>query len=230
MGRLFVVGLGPGDPELVTVRAANILSQVPLIFVPYSTGTSRSLALGIVKRYASPRAEVIGLGFPMSKDVPAEALANLGSRICSELGKHGVGAFAVLGDPSLYSTFTRVSGYVNCAEFEYVPGVSSITACASKARISLGIGDEAIAIIPSSRLELIKKAKDLFETIVVIKGSENLDEASKVLGDGDVIYARRCFLEGEKVIPWNPGEYDRDYFSMLIARHEFTRQQRNPST
>jgi len=218
MGRLYVVGLGPGDPELVTVRAMRILSMVPLIFVPYSTGTSRSLALGIVKEYASPSAEIVTLGFPMVRDAPRNILINIAGRICEGLGRHGVGAFAVLGDPTLYSTFTRVSSYINCGDVEYVPGVSSITACASRAGVSLGIGDEAIAVIPSSRLDLIKAAAESFETIVVIKGSENLDEASKTLSGYKLIYARRCFLEGERVMPWDPAEYDKDYFSMIIAR------------
>ncbi|AHC50890.1 cobalt-precorrin-2 C(20)-methyltransferase [Sulfolobus acidocaldarius SUSAZ] len=216
MRQLYVIGLGPGDPNLITVRGSEILSKAEVVFVPYSTGTNRSLALSIVEKYS--KAEIVTLGFPMKKDVNPKDLERIGEEICSK--SKSLSAFVTLGDPSLYSTFFRVSNYLGCFNsVEIVPGVSSITACASKAFMPLAQGNEAIAIIPADRLDLISKVKQDFETIIVLKGNENLDKISEELKDEyDLLYARRCYLDGEKVIPWSENEYDKDYFSMLICR------------
>lgn len=213
--KLYVVGLGPGDPELITIKALRALQLSKVIYVPYSTGTNRSLALSIVEKYVKD-AKIITLGFPMSKNVEEEKLKEIANIICKEKGE--VSAFVTLGDPSLYSTFHRISKYLDCFdEIEIIPGVSSVTACASKLNLSLALGDESLIIVPSTRLDLIKEVKGKVESIVVLKGNENLDVIAEVLkNEYSLFYARRCYLQGEKVFPWN-GEYDKDYFSMLIG-------------
>ncbi|WP_252901483.1 cobalt-factor II C(20)-methyltransferase [Vulcanisaeta sp. JCM 14467] len=145
--RLYVVGLGPGDEELVTVRAVKVLGRSRVIFIPYSTGTNRSLAEGIVRRYAPGDARLVLLGFPMSRDVPDSELRRLGETICREANGED-SAFVTLGDPTLYSTFFRVRDWIPCeVEVEVIPGVSSITACASRIGAPLAVGDDSIAII-----------------------------------------------------------------------------------
>lgn len=214
---LYVVGLGPGDPELITVKGAKILSTADVIFVPYSTGTNRSLSLSIIERYAKPDAKTVTLGFPMAKSVDEDVLKGIGEQICKEA--RDLSAFVTLGDPMLYSTFFRVKKYVDScfSKIELISGVSSITACSSRLGLPLALGDESVLIVPSSRVSLINEAKGKVETIVVIKGNENLDIIAENLKDlYSLYYTRRCFLDGEKVIPWD-GSFDKDYFSMLIG-------------
>ena len=214
---LYVVGLGPGDPELVTVKGANAISKADVIFVPYSTGTNRSLSIGIVEKYARKDAKIVTLGFPMAKKVEEDALKGIGDEICKEAGDFSV--FVTLGDPTLYSTFFRIYKFViNCfTKIELIPGVSSITSCASRINLPLALGDESILIVPSSRLSLLEEVKDKVETIVVMKANENLDKISEMLKSSYTLYyARRCYLDGEKIIPWD-GSFDKDYFSMLIG-------------
>ena len=214
---LYVVGLGPGDPELITVKGVNAISNADVIFVPYSTGTNRSLSLNIVEKYAKKDAKVVTLGFPMAKKVEESALKSIGDEICKEAGDFSV--FVTLGDPTLYSTFFRTHKFVSdCfTKIELIPGVSSITSCASRIKLPLALGDESILIVPSSRLSLLEEVKDKVETIVVMKANENLDKISEMLNSSYTLYyARRCYLDGEKIIPWD-GSFDKDYFSMLIG-------------
>ncbi len=215
MRKLYVIGLGPGDNELITVKAMKVLSNVNTVFIPYSTGTNRSLAESIVKSYVSQATKIVLLGFPMSKNVNDEALREIGKRICEEMDERE-SAFVTLGDPTLYSTFFRVKMPCN-VDVELIPGVSSITACASRAKLPLANAEDSIAIIPASRLDLIKKSKE-FETIIVLKANENLKELMEILGDDyDLLYARRCFMKEEKILPLSNNIEDKDYFSMIIA-------------
>lgn len=214
---LYVVGLGPGDPELVTVKAARLLGEADLVFVPYSTGTGRSLAMRVVEAYAR-RARVVALGFPMGRHVDEAALRGIAETLCSEAAKAELPVFAVLGDPTLYSTFGRIRRFADCVEPIYVPGVTAATACAARAGVELALGDEAVAIVPASRLDVIRASAGLFDAVIVYKGSEGFDEAASALSGYRLVYARRCYMEGEYVGEWRPEDWHRDYFSVLIAR------------
>ncbi|WP_338603739.1 cobalt-factor II C(20)-methyltransferase [Sulfolobus tengchongensis] len=216
--KLYVIGLGPGDENLITVRGAEILKKVKIIFIPYSTGTNRSLAENIVRKYADKETRLVLLGFPMSRKVEDEELKKIGERICSEIKEDS--AFVTLGDPTLYSTFFRAKDKLPCrVDIEVIPGVSSITACASKALISLANGEDSIAIIPASRLDQIEKAKEIFETLIILKTNENIKEIVNMLNKTHfLIYARRCFMDDEKLVKLNDETInDKDYFSMIIA-------------
>ncbi len=212
--KLSVIGLGPGDPELLTIKAIKRMDESKVIFIPYSSGTGRSLAMEVIKDHVKGRA--VHLGFPMGEHVDSEELKKIGERMCMEA--EDPSSFVTLGDPVLYSTYFRVKEFLPCFDqIELVPGVSSITACACKAYLNLGSEKEAIAIIPSLRKDLLELAKGKFETIIVLKGSKGLEEASEILSDYQLTYARRCFMEGELIAKWN-GKSDHDYFSLLIAK------------
>ena len=216
--KLYVIGLGPGDEELVTIKASKALMRGRTIFIPYSTGTNRSLAENIVKKYAPTNARLVLLGFPMSKNIEDSELKKLGEKICEEASEES--AFVTLGDPSLYSTFFRIKDKIPCKiEIEVIPGITSITACASKVQLSLANSDDSIAIIPASRLDKIEMAKNIFETIVILKTNENLEEIMNLLKDDfSLIYAKRCFMSEEKILSINEEKIsDKDYFSMIIA-------------
>jgi len=216
--KLYVVGLGPGDEELITIRGAKILKEVRTIFIPYSTGTNRSLAENIVKKYAKSNSKLVLLGFPMAKDVNENELKKIGEKICNE--SEGDSAFVTLGDPTLYSTFFRIKDKLPCnVNVEIIPGVSSVTACASKAMISLANSEDSISIIPASRLDSIEKASEIFETIIVLKANENIKEIAQMLSNKyDLLYARRCFMNDEKLVNMEKEIVNnKDYFSMIIA-------------
>lgn len=221
--KLYVIGLGPGDPELLTLRAYNILRNSRLVFIPYSTGTNRSLSEEIVKRFTSPEVKIEYLGFPMKKEVEDSKLAELGNLICERLKEFNEGVFVTLGDPTLYSTFFRVKDFLKCNyELEIVPGVSSITACASKAKISLASKDEKIAIITAGDFSI--DAVKHFDTVIIFKANENLKnilEKLREAGFNEIVFARRCYMQNEE-ISFEAEAYidNKDYFSTIIARRE----------
>ncbi len=211
---IYVLGLGPGDPELITLKAMKILSEAEVVFVPYSTGTNRSLALRIVEKFT--KGEIVTLGFPMKKEVSEEELKAIAKTICEKAKE--VSAFVTLGDPTLYSTFFRVFSFLDCQDVEIIPGVTSITACPSRIKLSLALGNEAIAVIPADRLDLIELVKGKFETILIMKANENLEEIKNTLSPSyDIIYARRCYMDGEKIEKLK-GDEEKDYFSTLICK------------
>jgi len=116
----------------------------------------------------------------------------------------------------LYSTVFRLIDRMSCVEEkELVPGVTSFTACASRASMSLALGGDAVAVVPADRRDVLSKAVGVFETIVIMKGSMGLRESMRLLEGYDVIYARRCFMDEETL---GKEIVEEDYFSMLIAR------------
>ncbi len=215
--RLIAVGLGPGDPELVTVKAAKVLSEARTVVVPYSSNRTASLAEGIVRKYSS-KARIVTVRLPMRKEIRGEELDFIAKELCKELEGESEAVYATLGDPTIYSTVFRFASRMPCvSELELVPGVTSFTACANKAQINLALGDEGIAVVPAHRVDLIKLARGAFETVIVMKGSLGLTEATKLLEGYRITYARRCYMEGEEI---GSEVKDDDYFSLVIARWE----------
>ncbi|BBD72432.1 precorrin-2 C(20)-methyltransferase [Sulfodiicoccus acidiphilus] len=217
--KLYVLGLGPGDPKLLTVRAVEVLSQVRVIFVPYSTGTNRSLALEVISPYIQPRTQLKFLGFPMGRTVKTESLQQLARELEEGLKVSGVGAFVTLGDPTLYSTYFRLADFLANVEVELIPGVSSITACACRLNLPLAMGDQVVLLVPAAKARELNTL-ELVDTVVILKGNEDLgDIASSLAREFDLFYARRCYMTEEVLKKWD-GTHERDYFSMLIGvRH-----------
>jgi precorrin-2/cobalt-factor-2 C20-methyltransferase len=177
-GTLYGVGVGPGAPDLITLRALNVLRRTTVLALPRSSDYGASKAWEIVKPVLGevPGQERLFLTFPMSKEPdrlrPAweKAFAAIGKRL-----ERGVDvAFATEGDPSLFSTFIylkqeaphRWPGVL----IEVVPGVSSITAVPAVTGIPLADGQERIAIVPGTYgLEDLGDLLQRFDTIVLMK-------------------------------------------------------------
>ena len=154
IGRLYGVGIGPGDPELLTLRAYRILSQVPVIFVPLKDKKSSSYAGSIITDLVKKsRGKVVELVFPMLRD--RERLVDYWHKaaesIWQYLKKGEDCAFANVGDPLLYGTFIHVFETLKKThpeiEVEVIPGISSINAAAARTIVPLASNDEHIAII-----------------------------------------------------------------------------------
>ena len=110
VGKLFGVGVGPGDPELITVKAVRVIKEADIIFTAASTKNTYSMAVEIASPYISSSVPIEKLFFPMSKDVKEVATAwTRNARQIAEVLKQGKNAvFLTLGDPTTYSTF----GYI----------------------------------------------------------------------------------------------------------------------
>ncbi len=154
-GILYGVGVGPGDPELMTIKALNIIKNNDIIFVPGSC-KEESVAYGIVKEIL-PEIEnkaVSAVSMPMSKDRESlkKSHFDISQSIKAHLSEGKNVVFLTLGDPGIYSTFGYIKNILAQDGFEIVtiPGVMSVTAVADRLNVSLAEWDERVHIIPAS--------------------------------------------------------------------------------
>jgi len=234
-GTLYVIGVGPGDPELITLKGARILASVGSICVPKGREEGSSLALSIVEKAVNLEGkEIVEVFFPMQRtDGPGagevEARWNEAARLILERLARGTDvAFVTIGDPAFYSTFfylyDRLLGADPGLAVEIVPGVTSISACASLARVYLGLGSDRIAVMPANRAGDLKAVLGAFDTVVLMKVGSSMDKVVAALAEAGLLEKGVCVsragLPGERV--WadlasvKPG--DLDYFSVVIVK------------
>lgn len=155
-GTLHGVGVGPGAPDLLTVRALRLLERVPVVVYPACQPGASSYAWRIVRSVVSPEARVLAQVFPMSRDwaslVPV--WRENARAIAAELRAGRDVAFITEGDPMLYSTFLHVRELLRDelpgAAVEIVPGLPALSAAAALTGIPLGQGDQRIAVVPAT--------------------------------------------------------------------------------
>ena len=178
MGTLYGIGVGPGDPDLLTVRAARILSEVPTLAVPKSVSDGASLALEAVRETLEGRKtqpDTIELVFPMTKDpVVLDQARTQNARILSEALHRGDVAFISLGDIFFYSTFgnlldglrRQIPGIV----VRVGPGVTSFSAASALTGAPLVQGAESLAVVPATYgSESLEQVLDTHDSIVLMK-------------------------------------------------------------
>jgi precorrin-2/cobalt-factor-2 C20-methyltransferase len=231
-GKLFGVGVGPGDPELLTIKAHKILTRVPVIFVPRKNEESDSFAQSIIDSYVKlPEQKVIGLIFPMikaGKELTASRKKAENS-IWNELSDGKDCVFINLGDPLLYGTFIYVLKALKEKhpelEVEIVPGITSVTAAAAASSFPLASNDERVAILSTEKDDdFIRETLTNFETVVFLKVTAifgqllNLLEGLKLTDQAVLI--SHCSTPEEKIvrdIRQLKGTRP-DYFSILLVR------------
>ncbi|RQD78476.1 MAG: precorrin-2 C(20)-methyltransferase [Candidatus Syntrophonatronum acetioxidans] len=229
-GKLYAVGVGPGEPSLLTIKALKALEEARVVAVPKGKAEKKSLALSIIKDYIKDK-EVLELVFPMTdnKEVLEEFWEKAAKKVAALLEKGERVVFATLGDPSLYSTFTYLRSYLekrgNSFPVEVIPGINSFSAAASLLQISLVEGDQNLAVVSApqntSRLKNILK---IFDTVVILKVHRYLEEIMEVLEELDLedkgYFVSSCGREDEyfsrdlKALL----KKDLDYLSMIIVR------------
>lgn len=240
-GKLFCVGCGPGDPDLVTLKAADIIKSADVIFCPTSRAGKESRALTIVKPILSKRKkkpEIVDLIFPMVKDKETlnETWKNNADQIAKKCAAGKKVAYLCVGDPSLYSTFTYIHKQLKKrypeVSIEIVPGVASMFAFASQAKISLAEGDETLAIVPACYdLGRVKTTASSCDTVVFLKDGRYFSSVIEMLKqsgfseDSLIAIAQDVSAEGEvvkvtklkEVSDSNPAE---KYFSIMVVKRE----------
>lgn len=188
--KLFCVGCGPGDPELLTIRALNLIKEADVIFVPTSKSDKPSIALSIVAKYINKTTKIINLVFPMIKD--KDSLKDYWEKNTSEIsqmvrtGKKTV--YLTVGDPSLYSTWIYIHRELKKnhkdIQIEIIPGITSIFAFAAESKISLVEGNEHLSIVPACYdLNKVKNTVKSSDTIVFLKDGRYFDNVIEMLPD-----------------------------------------------
>lgn len=228
LGTLYGVGVGPGDAELVTIKAARLLKEADVVFAPAVGGESESVALDIVKDYIGG-AEVVRLVFPMTRDkaVLGRHWDEAAGQVAERLKAGQAAVFVTLGDPGIYSTYSYVRdrllrmGYT----VETIPGVASFSAGAAAANQSIGESGDKIAIIPFLKEEAeLDVYLERFDTIVLMKAYRTFAAIKRYLAEKDI--AGKTFLfsnvgmrdeiiaVGEEILAVE----DPGYFTTLVIR------------
>jgi precorrin-2/cobalt-factor-2 C20-methyltransferase len=175
--KLSCIGCGPGDPELLTIKALERLKTADTIYCPTSREGKPSIAISIVDKFIDRSAQIIKpLVFPMRKD--KESLIDSWKKNASEIansiysGKHVV--YLTVGDPSLYSTWAYVfrelkENHKNI-EIEIIPGITSIFSFAAEAKLSLAEGEQIVGIVPACYdLDRVQNTANTCDTVIFLK-------------------------------------------------------------
>lgn len=230
-GTLYGIGVGPGDPDLIPLKALKVLQRVPLVFAPIARPGGESLALRIAAPHLTEGHETVPLLFAMRSDAPTmvshwqAAATAIAQRL--EGGEDGV--FLTEGDPSLYSTFQHVAGILRATHphlpIVTIPGVTSVLAVAAAAGVALTDADERLAVLPATYEDAaLDRAFADFDTVVLMKVASAFDRVlarldALGLTDGAVL-VERCSQPGERVVSdvrtLRGGHLD--YFSTMIVR------------
>jgi len=229
---IYAVGVGPGDPELLTRKAERILRSVDVILAPVSSPSEASVALGTIREFVDEdRQQIIVHQFPMTADrlrlVPAwqEAAALIAAY--AEAGRSV--AFITIGDPLFYSTFIYLLRIFRDQwphlPIEIIPGISSINAAASQASLPLVEGDEKMVVIPATAgIEKIREALETYETIVLLKVKPLFSEIVALLREAgreqSTVFVERVGSDRQKVLSnfEQIAEYAPDYLSLMIVK------------
>ncbi len=173
-GILYGIGVGPGDPELLTLKGAGILQEADLVVYPQTAPRRDSVALEIARSHLKKGCLVLPMVFPMIRDqsLLEKSWAEGAARICRYLDRGFRIAFLTLGDPMLYSTYIYIFRRIRRAGFpvKTIPGITSFCAAAAAADMPLCEGDEKVAIIPWNPAQAVPKdALQHFDSLVMLK-------------------------------------------------------------
>jgi len=210
-GKLYGIGVGPGDPELMTVKAVEILKTVGHVFAPISCSNGASIAYDIAKKYIPSEIPVTSLLFPMLKDkeqLVGQWMENY--RLIEQVVRQGVNcAFITLGDPSTYSTFAvmqrHFTQHAPDISIEIIPGITSFSFAASQAGMPLVEGNEILSIVSGNdSAERVAEIIDCADTVVFLKTYRNRDRLLKIIEEKGLTrsctYVQKCGMDGEGIV------------------------------
>ncbi len=222
-GKLYGVGLGPGDPDLMTLKAHRLISTARVVAYPELAG-SDSFARAIAAAAIPDGTREIVMDVPMTVERgPAQAAYDAGAAQIAEALEAGEDVICLCeGDPFFYGSFMYL--YARLAdrfEVEVVPGVTSITACAGRAGLPLAARNERLTVLPGPLPEAeLRDRIEGAESVVVMKVGRHLAKIRGVidgLGLSDrAVYVERASLPEERICPLSEAPESAPYFSMIL--------------
>jgi precorrin-2/cobalt-factor-2 C20-methyltransferase len=206
-GRLYGLGLGPGDPELVTLKALRLLRATPVVAYP-APEEGESFARAIVAPWLDRGQREIAIRFPMRPGpAPAAVYERAAAHLAALLGEGRDIAYLCQGDPLFYGSFAGILARLPArCPVTIVPGVSALFACAAAAGTPLAERDASLAVIPATLPEEALAARLApAEAAAVIKLGRHFAKLRRVLeGIGRLdgaLYVERASLPNQRVLP-----------------------------
>jgi precorrin-2/cobalt-factor-2 C20-methyltransferase len=231
MGTLFGIGVGPGDPDLVTIKAAKILGRVDIVYAAASTRNHHSLAKDIARPHVPETTPIKMLKFPMTRDKTEtrSAWEMHANTIINALESGQDVAFLTLGDAMTYSTFGYIVRYISAVaphlKIETIPGISSYQAAAARMNTPLVEGEESLMVVSGAKggnrlRELTVKP----ENVVFLKAYRNVKDITDALTENgsyqECVGIKNCGHENEEIIPdiEQLSKQAPNYWTLIIAK------------
>lgn len=222
-GTLYGVGVGPGDPELLTLKAVRILSEADVIAIP-ETGKSEKAALKIAQQYVNGK-RLLECSMPMGwdKELIGKKYDEAAENICALLDEGKKVAFITLGDPTVYSTYIYIHKRVVARGYsaEIISGVPSFCAAAALLGDSLCEGGEALMIVPAAYPN-VDECLDFTGNKVFMKSGSKISFLKGKLAEknySNVNMVSNCGMENESVCRGMEAiDEQAGYFSLIVVK------------
>jgi precorrin-2/cobalt-factor-2 C20-methyltransferase len=228
-GKLYGVGVGPGDPELITVKAVRVIKSADIVFTAASTKNNYSLAVDIAAPYISEKARIETLKFPMTKDETRSEAAWTANaqKIAHALTRGLTVVFLTLGDPVTYSTFGYILKTMKQvmpeADIETIPGITSFHAASARLNRILVEGEESLLVTSGAfggnRIRDLRQV----ENIAIVKAYKNIPDINAALKEAGMhkkgVAVSHCGREKEKIFN-NLDDLETrspDYWTLILA-------------
>jgi len=232
-GTLYGIGVGPGDPDLMTVKGAKILGKCVHVFVPKARLEAESVALSIARRHIGPEAQIHEIVFPMTTDRAKLAERwEESARVIANILETGADAcFLTLGDTFLYSTYIymlrALRRRIPDVDVVTIPGITAFSAAAAIAEFPVGEAKEPVTIVPTADdLEDVRHALTTGGTVVLMKIGKRLGGILDVLETAGVlgrsVFVSHAGMDSERIVKdlreLRGAEADTGYLSIILVR------------
>ncbi|BDG17539.1 SAM-dependent methyltransferase [Thermus brockianus] len=220
--KLYLLGVGPGDPELLTLKALRLIQRLPVLFYPEEEGRE-SLALRAAKPHIPPGKPLLPLPLFTGHDPQARERARrqAAETIREALARYGEGGYLVLGDSLLYASPLNLLPHLAGVEVEAVPGISAHQLAASRVLRPIALGEGGFAAVTGLK-GVDPSGLDRFQSVFVYK-------AKDLVGLREAFPERKGFaflrlgMEGERILPLERAcEVERDYWTLVGLWREET--------
>ncbi|MBG9985825.1 precorrin-2 C(20)-methyltransferase [Facklamia sp. DSM 111018] len=229
LGKLFAIGVGPGDPKLMTVKAIETIQTLDVIYTPQADVAKKSVALTIAEAYLPEEIRIEARHFPMVNDLKSkmQQWESISKEIQVELEEGFNVGFLTLGDPSTYSTFSYLLERMDFKfNVEVIPGVTSFAQIAAISQKPLVLDQEKLCILPATASqEEIHHCIELYENLVIMKVKRHLKKILPILKAFDLLGASYLISDASmpsqkiyKNLETFTGDEKLSYFSTIIVQ------------
>jgi precorrin-2/cobalt-factor-2 C20-methyltransferase len=228
-GKLYGIGVGPGNPDLMTLRAKELLEKAQVIAYPVKKLGEEGVALNIISQRVDVKGkEVVELLFSMNPDdeVRKKCRAEAMEKICGLLDQGKDIAMVTLGDVAVYSTYMYIDRDIQARgyETEVVPGIPSFCHGAALARLPLMIGEESVAVVSLAKRnnENAEKVLDAVDNLVIMKAFASISAIVEMLNKRNIPLANATVMsnigmEDEYLGPLDPNR-EYGYFTTVLIK------------
>jgi len=233
IGKFYGIGVGPGDPGLLTLRAVEVLCQVQVVFAATGARSHDCISGSVVDAVAGCEAERVILVFSMAREMKnrRQAWSDNAKQVVDVLQQGRDCAFVTIGDPLIYSTYTyllrQVQELLPEVEVETIPGITSFQAVAARNNLPLVEDRETLGLIPAWTRESTGDPQfDHADTVVLLKTYHHRREILEKLRqsgfDGECLYASRVGLADETMVSGIDAiaQVPETYLSLIIAKRK----------